>query len=394
MNSTDLLSTSPLLQNRRSLSWLSAQNIKRAFIPFLVHEMIIVLAFLIPLPAHSRSWIQHNMAFGSQAHFLFQWDSLFFINIAHSGYSHLIGNAAFFPMLPVIIWVTGKWGALFLTQVVLFLILLLLPKVLSILGLGETQTNKAIWLFAVNPAEVFYSALYAEAYTMLGALLVITLLENNRKPTGMVTAFFAALTQGPALLTGSFPLVIFIFGIIHKKAAAVKKSFIIGSGFALGFIAFAIYMALLWHNSDIIFHVQALWGQSWMLPWHQLLQAIPIIVAKHDVGLLSLWLAVLVFTIGSLYWLVYVARSMGQKANPLVIGSGLYMLLGLLVSLSFGMKSYPFHSSVRFFSDYFPVYGGLAIGLSNPWLYVIGMVFFVVMALMGATLFVHSWAYQ
>lgn len=326
------------------------------------------------------------MAFGQHAHFLFQWDSLWFMEIAQHGYPSVLASTAFFPLLPVIIHSLGPSMALIANQGVCLGILLLLPSSLQRIGMHEAASRRAVWFFALNPALIFYSVLYAEAWTMLGILVTLNLMTRQRIWLAAITALLTTLTQGPALFLGAFPLTLFFSALHRRDFLNAWRSLVVGVACASGFGSYAIYLALTFHRPLLIFQVQHLWGQVMMSPWHQWIQAIGIVVGQHDAGMALLWIAVTLLVLGSL-----VAILVSVRAG--FFGASLYMILGLILSLSFGM-TYPFHSTVRFLSDYFPVYGGLAALTSHKWLLGLLLVVSAGIGLLGSVLFAHSWAFQ
>jgi hypothetical protein len=359
---------------------------------FLAHEILVGLAMVLPFPYRSRHWIDMNMAFGGHAHYLFQWDSLWFMHIASAGYRGDVPSAAFFPWVPIVIRLFGSWGALGLTQLALLGALLLLPPCLAVLGFGSQARNRAVWFFALNPALIYYSALYAEPWTMLAVLLLVYYCDRGRFGRAGAAGMVASLTQAPGVLAGAFPLVLFGHSLWtrHRKAAVGFGA--VGLGCAAGVGGFGAFLAATFQRPLIVFQVQRTWGQDWIWPYHQWIQALGIIVRRQDLGLAGLWAAATTLMLAGVVGVVAMWNYRGK--SPVRIAGILYLILGLALSTSFGTPSYPFHSTVRFLSDYFPVYGGLGVLTSRRWLFGVLLVLSATIGLMGSMLFTHSWAYQ
>ncbi|VIO96472.1 Uncharacterized protein BM_BM5692 [Brugia malayi] len=134
----------------------------------------------VPIPQAELSqvdrWIQ--IAFGG----LIRWDAVHFLHIAQYGYTYE-SNLAFFPLYPTLIYsLTLIWSwalpfihfstAVILTAVIVnFIAFALCGQLLYALLLILTKSTKrallACIVFTLNPASVFFSAVYSESVYML-----------------------------------------------------------------------------------------------------------------------------------------------------------------------------------------------------------------------------------
>lgn len=362
----------------------------------LTHDLVVVLALAIPFHHPSLALLQQSMSFYQVAHGLMQWDSLWFWQIARQGYvvagvPPLVATA-FFPTLPLIIHVTGPAIATVLEQGALAGVVWLLPSVLARMGLTVQQQTLAVWLFALNPALIYYSALYAEPWTLLGVLAAVELAHRRRFAWAAVVSALTTATQGPALLLGVFPLVLFIWSLVTRDRDRARGALLWGVGCAAGWVGYMLYLGMAFHAPLAFSRVETgpYWQGQWRLPWVSWWLALHLAQVYHSGMLLLEWLLVTIFALG----LILVGRRgrwIVRDAETLAIF--LYALAGLVISTAFGTTYAPFHSNVRFLSMYFPAYAGIAAGFGR-WLPWVTLLLFVASGLFGSILFVNQWWYQ
>jgi hypothetical protein len=146
---------------------------------------------------------------------VFRWDSVYYVQIAQDGYTQL-KQAGFFPLYPLLMSVLGHVvGSVivagFLISLVCFGIGLVLFDRLALIETGrEAIARRSVWLLALFPASLFFSAVYTEALFL--ALSVGSFLAARRGRwwlAGLLGGFAAATRNvGVALLV---PLVILYF---------------------------------------------------------------------------------------------------------------------------------------------------------------------------------------
>ncbi|VDN19228.1 unnamed protein product, partial [Gongylonema pulchrum] len=169
-------------------------------------------------------WIR--IAFGGLA----RWDAVHFLHIAHYGYT-FENSLAFFPLFPTLIhYLTLIWSwtmpfihfssALILTAVTLnFVVFILCGQLLYALCLLLTKSIKvaliASIIFSLNPASIFFSAIYSEGIYMLFTLsAMFTLYADPGLP--FIRHVVAALLFSFAFATRLNPASIF-FSAIYSE---------------------------------------------------------------------------------------------------------------------------------------------------------------------------------
>ena len=137
-----VLNQSSKLSRFRTLPFL---KLLRFVSPILaVHDLLVIAATVVPLHISPN-----KMTFQEQAHLWFQYDSLWFIQIGRYGYGsipgiHSLGATAFFPLVPLLTHVFGKWTMLVLEQIIMGLVLILLSGFFRRIGLSEKRSRVAV----------------------------------------------------------------------------------------------------------------------------------------------------------------------------------------------------------------------------------------------------------
>ncbi|OZC12692.1 mannosyltransferase [Onchocerca flexuosa] len=134
----------------------------------------------VPIPQVELSQVDHwiRIVFNG----LTRWDAVHFLHIAQYGYTYE-NNLAFFPLFPTLIYcftLTWSWAVPFIhfsTAIVLtaltinFVAFVLCGQLLYALLLIFTKSTKlallACLVFTLNPASIFFSAVYSESVYML-----------------------------------------------------------------------------------------------------------------------------------------------------------------------------------------------------------------------------------
>ncbi len=361
---------------------------------FLAHEILVVAASLAPYP--DQPGVLHR-AFSATAHFWFQWDSLWYIAISRYGYAHLPGvpdlsGTAFFPWLPVLIRTIGVFGSWALTQISLLVSLWLFARLCARLHVSSRQTVMAVLLFALNPAAVYFSTLYAEPWTVFFTLASLELGQQRRWLLAGLAGFLAATTQATGILVGLLPLIEFGLRLSQRRWRQAAGPFLWGLGPFLGMSAYAAYLGLWFHRPLLFASIQntRYWRGHWQWPWRQWVQGLTAALStRHlDWTEIALWAVTTMLALGA--WVLI--RHREHRATLEAVQTSVYAVVGLLVSLSFYHGYSPLYSTVRIASIYFPLYVGLA--RAPRWASIAALTFFVALAFYGAMLFTHHWWYQ
>ncbi len=362
---------------------------------FAAHEELLALASLLPFRHAPRSYVAANQNFYWLGHFWFQWDSLWYTAVARWGYAHLPGvpkgsGTVFFPWLPLLIHGTGMWGAWALTQGALVLSLWLLGRLFRRLPLTPGEAALAVWLFALNPAAIYYSTLYAEPWTVALGLVSVELGVRRRWGSAALAGMLTAATQATGALIGWFPLIAFLVRVKHGQWRQALGALGWGVGCFLGIAGYVLYLGLRFHHPFwFASEEHAVWRAVWNWPWVQWHQAIGHLVVNRRLILLptAIWAAATIFMLGGFLLLRFLGSAQSET-----VAAALYGLAELAVTLSFTHPGRPLNSAVRIVSVAFPLYAGIA--RLPRWLALCVLVGSAWLAFDGARLFIHGWWYQ
>ena len=143
-----------------------------------------------------------------------RWDSIWYVQIAHSGYSNS-HDPAFFPLYPLLIRVVG-WavGSLPLAGLLVSLVSLLaaleIVRRLTELELGTEAAGAAVLLLAFTPMAVFFSAVYTESlFLALSAGMFLAARRERWWLAGVLGGLAAATRVTGVLLVIPFALLFF-----------------------------------------------------------------------------------------------------------------------------------------------------------------------------------------
>ena len=259
-----------------------SQSENRAFQPswpfvlmvFLIHEAILLGAWIVPFPNASLTYAKANEAFYKTSYFWFRWDTLWYRMIAEHGYATHPAAQAFFPWVPLLIRTLGMWGAWGTTQVAFAASLTLAYRIFARMGLSATQQRDGVLLLALNPAMIFYGTLYPEPWTLLWTLVALEWGQQKRWCVAAGASFLAATTQAQGVLVGVFPLALTVAALRGRQWGSTVGPLFWGLGPLLGLVSFSAYLGakvgnpLAWVAAQ-----QRFWGGHWVDPWRQWTQA-------------------------------------------------------------------------------------------------------------------------
>ena len=365
----------------RSSSFIIDRPVSRWIGLWGLHIVILFLATVAPYPHASIVYLSHNEYHARHAFFWFQYDVLFYQHIAHHGY-HL-GQAVFFPFVPALIYLFGRWGSLIIVQVAYLGILVGLDKWFAQLSFSESERLRGLVLFAVNPASIFYGTLYTEPWTMLWAVWSFYAATRSRYGWAAAFAFLGALTHGTGILIGIMPLVALVRAMWLKQKTKMVGALWWGMGTVMGI---GVFGAILVHAGLVPWAFvtgQNAWHAQWIWPWQQFLKVPPNAIVYG-------------FAVVAASQVIALGRAMTLTSSSeasLTWSYKIYVLIGGLVSLSFFVH-YSFHSTLRLLSDYFPLYAGAARLTWRPAFWFMFLVLWAFSAVGGALWYSHGFWYQ
>jgi hypothetical protein len=129
-----------------------------------------------------------------------RWDSVWYLQIAQTGYDHEVARTAFFPLYPLLVHVAGfviqpDLVAGIVISFAAFAIALILLHRLVTLELDAERADLTVLLIAFCPMSYFFSAVYSESLFLALSLGCILRARNGRWAT-------AALLGAPASVRG------------------------------------------------------------------------------------------------------------------------------------------------------------------------------------------------
>lgn len=372
---------------------------RRWLVPFLAHELLVGLALWLPVPYAPAAYLRRSMTFAAQSHFLWQWDALWYREIARHGYvlagMPRLAATVFFPWVPLVLRAVGADGALVVQQVLAGAIFWLLARRFQRWALSPRDQDRALWLFAANPAFIYYSVIYAEGWTLAAMLASLELADRARFVGAGAASLVAGLTQAPGVLWGLVPLTALVQKLVGGTRRGWSGLLLWGGGTAVGLGLYMAYLQMRFGAPLAFATAQSrVWDGAWRWPWVGWFGPLRLLGRDGSIGQAVLGLAIFamvsVLAVGLIREAWTLARSADRSwGRPLAV----WAVAGLLLSLSFGYRIQLQHSTVRFLSLYFPAYAGLARGVSRP-LYAAVLGAMVAVGLFGGALFVHGWFYQ
>lgn len=322
-----------------------------------------------------------------------RWDSVWFLTIAHEGYTG-DERVAFFPLYPLLLHVTG-WGAG--TRIVagiclstaLLLVALVLVHRLTVLELGREAARPAVFALAFFPMAFFFSAVYSESlFLALSAGSFYAARRGRWAVAGMAGALAAGTRSAGVLLLLPVAL-LYLYGPRsdrppdrtggrwwvprHRISLDVAWLALIPAGLA----AYMGYLSVQDVGATAPFHAQDVWFRHFAGPFgglhdavvaayegaRQLLQGSrspvrftaaggdPYIAASHNLVLFAFLAAAIVALIGVL--------------RRLPVAYGAYVLAALALPLSYPVGPQPLMSLPRFVAVLFPLHMWVGLALAG-----------------------------
>ena len=313
----------------------------------------------------------------------FRWDVGLYEQLAHLGYGGSPpSSAAFFPGVPVYLWLT-HWplAALVVMQLALLALLIQVRALANAWGLSPRAATLAQALVAFTPATVYYSTAYPETWLALGL-------------AGMLLAMRAGhpwRAAGWAVLTGTMDPLGLAMGVgagTWTAVALVRRDwdrFRCGITWGLGsVVALVLVAGTLWVSIGrplAFIGEQQAWHTRWLFPGVQIVQALTGRLSLTGGAFLTMLPLAGLGTVGVL------AAARRSEWNAAVAAIGLFLLL---IPLSFYSNQLPLAMTALFVSVDLPITVAAA-GLLPRRLGLAAVAAFAVWAMVDAVLFAHGW---
>jgi len=339
-----------------------------------------------------------------------RWDSSYYVFTAQHGYEAL-GQTAFFPFYPLVMRAVAtitysEVVAGVLVSLASFAIALVLLHRLADLDFGPDVARRTVWLIALFPAAVFFSAVYTEALFLVLSVGAVYAARKGSWAWAGALGGMAALTRNTGVLIGVAVLLLYLYGPRadrppdgagtrfaprYRLRADALWMLLIPAGLA----AFAIYTWIVYDSPFASYDAQAIFHREFLGPFSALWYggrdvgiAIGDLlgIANGDgVGASLRTLALAGTVVGALVATVGALRR-------LPIAYGAYALAALLPPLSTPWPDHPLWSTPRFIAVLFPCFLWLALVLRDRrWYLVICVAFALGLAYVSARFSAWYW---
>ena len=329
-----------------------------------------------------------------------RWDSSYYVFTAQHGYEAL-GQTAFFPFYPLVMRAVAtvtysEVVAGVLVSLVSFAVALVLLHRLAGIDFGPAVARRTVWLIALFPASVFFSAVYTEGLFL--ALSVGAVYAARRGSWAWAGALggMAALTRKTGVLIGVAVLLMYLYGPRADKPSTTLKGIrplaerlrpryrLRADALWLllipaGLVVFAVYTWIVYDSPFASYDAQAIFHREFLGPFSALWygsrdvgQAIGDLLGISNgegIGASLRTLALAGTVVGALVAVVGALRR-------LPVAYGAYALAALLPTLSTPWPDHPLWSTPRFIAVLFPLFLWLALVLRNRRWYLVFCVAF------------------
>ncbi len=220
---------------------------------------------------------------GWQAHIvepLRLWDGLWYRLIAIEGYAYDDAVAAFWPALPVSMrWVSRITGlpeetsGYFIANIAFAVALLVLYRLIA-LDFGQIISRRTLWILALFPTAIFFSAVYTESVFLMFAASCLYAARLQKWWIAGLLGLLASLTRSYGVFLGLPMLVLFIQQNGFYLRAFIPRGLAIGLP-ALGPVLFGLHLQNVQGTWRQFIDVQNQWNRvDFAWPWETMRCAI------------------------------------------------------------------------------------------------------------------------
>jgi hypothetical protein len=339
-----------------------------------------------------------------------RWDSSYYVFTAQHGYEAL-GQTAFFPFYPMVMRAVAtitysEVVAGVLVSLASFAIALVLLHRLADLDFGPDVARRTVWLIALFPAAVFFSAVYTEALFLVLSVGAVYAARKGSWAWAGALGGMAALTRNTGVLIAVAVLLLYLYGPRadrppdgagarfaprYRLRADALLMLLIPAGLA----AFAVYTWIVYDTPFASYDAQTISHREFLGPFSALWYGgrdVGIAVgdllgiANGDgIGASLRTLALAGTVVGALVATVGALRR-------LPVAYGAYALAALLPPLSTPWPDHPLWSTPRFIAVLFPCFLWLALVLRDRrWYLVVTVAFALGLAYVSARFSAWYW---
>ena len=313
----------------------------------------------------------------------FRWDVGLYEQLTHLGYGGSPPSSmAFFPGVPVYLWLT-HWplAALVLMQVAVLALLVQVRALASRWGLAPPAAFLAQALVAFTPATVYYSTAYPETWLAVGLAGMLLAMGSGHPWRAAGWAVLAGTMDPLGLAMGVGAGAWTAVAVVRRDWVRFRAGITWGLGSVL---ALAIVAGTLWVSIGrplAFIGEQQAWHTRWLFPGVQIVQALSGHLSLTAAALLTMLPVVVLGAVGVLS----AARRSEWHAAVATIGVVL-----LLIPLSFYSNGLPLAMTALFVSVDLPITVAAA-GLLPRRLGLAAVAAFAAWAMVDGVLFAHGW---
>ena len=290
-----------------------------------------------------------------------RWDSMWFLTIADGGYDDM--RAAFFPLYPLLVKLTGGVVGGVLVSLAAMLIALVVLRRLVALDFGDDVARLCVLLVAWFPAAFFLSGVYSESLFLAVSVGAVYCARTGRWELAGALGALATATRSAGIVL-LVPL-----GIMWWRAGRPRA----GGWLVLvpaGLTAFSGILALSGEDALAPFRAQEAWMRAFAGPFggmvdgavaaweaaRDIVSGTPPAAAPYD----PRWVDLALF--GSL---VAGLAALAGAVRRLPWAYSLYAIASLALPLSYPVEGQPLMSLPRFLVVVWPLHLWLALWLAQ-----------------------------
>jgi Mannosyltransferase (PIG-V) len=339
-----------------------------------------------------------------------RWDSSYYVFTAQHGYEAL-GQTAFFPFYPMVMRAVAtitysEVVAGVLVSLASFAIALVLLHRLAALDFGPDVARRTVWLVALFPAAVFFSAIYTEALFLVLSVGAVYAARKGSWAWAGALGGMAALTRNTGVLIGVGVLLLYLYGPRadrppgraggrfaprYRLRADALWMLLIPAGLA----AFAVYTWIVYDTPFASYDAQAIFHREFLGPFSALWYG------GRDVGIAvgdllgiangdGIGASLRTLALGGTVVGALVATVGALRRLPIAYGA--YALAALLPPLSTPWPDHPLWSTPRFIAVLFPCFLWLALVLRDRrWYLAVSVAFALGLAYVSARFSAWYW---
>jgi hypothetical protein len=308
-----------------------------------------------------------------------RWDSVWFLNIADSGYGDG-DRAAFFPLYPLLVKIGGGLcGSPLVAAIVIscaaFVVGLAALHRLAVIEVGPEAARWAVLSLALFPGSLWFSAAYSESLFLMVSVGAVLAARQDRWALAAALGALGAATRSAGLLL-MVPL-----GLLWLDAWRARRARLGDAAWLAlvpaGLAAYCGYLALDGEGAGAPFSAQDTWHRTLAGPWagvvdgataawdgvRQLIHGPPppvyfeqaagdaMAIGRHNIALFLFLVLAIPALIGAL--------------RRLPLAHGAYATCALLLALSYPVEPQPLMSLPRFEAVLYPLFLWLGLWLAR-----------------------------